>query len=107
MSPTLFSGIDINVANYQGNTALCLAGYLGDLEAVDNILASKPVRYTDNQGHHALHKACMMGHAHLIKLLMGHLEVVDWADVFGRTALILAAFGGYVYCVDMLLALVT
>lgn len=63
--------------------------------------------HLDLKGRHALHWACQGGHIEFMATLLEFVEPrelrLDVKDIYGRTPLILAAHGGYVECMKMLI----
>ncbi|MEK7339502.1 MAG: ankyrin repeat domain-containing protein, partial [Verrucomicrobiota bacterium] len=63
-------GASFNHVTPKGWTPTLLASYYGQEDVLAMILQSTPVDQREMKGNHALHLACMQGHASCIKILM-------------------------------------
>ena len=65
------------------------------------------VKADPRSGRHPLHWAAENGNGRVLEVLLeakGCSEDVDVEDIYGRTPLVLAAYGGYVECLKILIA---
>ncbi|XP_049303711.1 uncharacterized protein LOC105232825 isoform X1 [Bactrocera dorsalis] len=101
--------IDLEIEDYNGQTALNIAARNGHLEVVKLLLSfSQPcndgtgrmkrvdVNHADRDGWTPLRSASWGGHTEVVKLLISHPACkIDLADKEGRTALRAAAWSGH------------
>ena len=84
-------GININVLDKNGFTALIAASSLGKLATATLLLNhGADINILDDKGDSALNYAAMFGHADIVKLLLEHGADVAAKDIAGETALDLA-----------------
>ncbi len=106
----LKGGINPNIKNDKGNTPLIIAASLGDVDAVQNLLAYRSdVNAANNDGNTALIYAARYNHPRIIYELMRSYSMVTPVDVDmqnkqGQTALHWGALRGYEEVVMRLLA---
>ncbi|KAJ4745064.1 E3 ubiquitin-protein ligase XBAT32 [Rhynchospora pubera] len=129
VSLLLKSGVDINLRNFRGETALMQACQYGHWEVVQTLILYKAnIHKTDYlNGGTALHFASLNGHARCIRLLLADyvpsipdflstrsdqdieyenlLKLVNAKSDGGVTALHMAALNAHVECVQLLLDL--
>ncbi len=101
------AGIDVNIQNNRGNTALMLAAHAGHVEIVRELLAAPGIEVNkqDNNGNTALMEAAYGGDAGIVQQLLKAPGIdVNKQDSNGITALMEAAYGGHVEIVRELLA---
>ena len=110
-------GGDVAATDLEGRNCLSLAASLGhDSEAEillritlkDKKKKFEEIALADRLGRFPLHLACQGGHASFVQLLLFHMgknftDLVDSPDIYGRSALIMSAFGGYTQCIKLLL----
>ena len=99
-------GIDINIANKKGRTALYLASKAGHHEVVQLILEENGIgiNKVNTKGESALYWASRMGHNEVVKLLLEENGVdINKANNKGETALYPASKYGYYEVVQLLL----
>ena len=83
----LAGGVDINVGNVHGTTALMRAGSNGRIRMVRSLLnhGADPNK-SRNDGFTPLHLAAFFGHAEVVRILIEHGARVDAATRFGTSA---------------------
>ena len=83
----LANGVDINVGNVHGTTALMRAASNGRIRMVHSLLShgADPNR-SRNDGFTPLHLAAFFGHAEVVRVLVEHGARVDAATRFGTSA---------------------
>jgi hypothetical protein len=76
----------------------------GDLEKVKALLKASPdlVASRDETGRTPLHRAVLLGHKHVVELLLANNADVSARDNHGRTALDIASVGGSKDVIDLL-----
>ena len=87
--------------------ALSIAIQRNDTQAVERVLAKYPKAprdMIDYQGQMLLHKACDVGNADIVRLLLGHSALVNHVDESSQTPLLIAASRGNAPIVDLLLS---
>ncbi len=99
------AGVDINVEDDDGNTALLTASWSGNKEIVELLLANgADVNYeTDAYFYTALMRASGQGHAEIARLLLNHGANVNAEDDWQLTSLMRAAESGHFEVVRLLL----
>ena len=106
----LKGGVNPNVKNDKGNTPLIIAASLGDVDAVQNLLAYRSdVNAANNDGNTALIYAARYNRPRIVYELMRSYSMVAPVDVDqqnkqGQTALFWGASRGYEEVVQRLLA---
>jgi ankyrin repeat protein/nucleoside phosphorylase len=100
--------VDINLQDYNGQTALSVAARSGQTAAAKILLEVEKVRVNDQdfRGWTPLSWAALMGHTDVIKALLRTGKVdIDYRSKSGRTALSLAAGQGHSVTVNLMLDL--
>ncbi len=99
------SGVNLNVKNSDGTTALLSASSRGHYSTVEYLIkeAKADVKITDNVSHTALHKAAKSGHTDIVKLLCQSGAEINKRDIISFTPLHYASARGHVSTVDLLL----
>lgn len=106
----LKGGVNPNVKNDKGNTPLIISASLGDVDAVQNLLAYRSdVNAANNDGNTALIYAARYNRPRIVYELMRSYSMVAPVDVdqqnkLGQTALFWGASRGYEEVVQRLLA---
>ncbi|MCJ1236522.1 Ankyrin-2 [Varicellaria rhodocarpa] len=79
---------DVNVKNYQGQTALHFSTSKTNIDVARKLIAhGASARVKDKRGQLALHRAAAIGSVPMIKLLLEHKSPLNATDVAGYTAL--------------------
>lgn len=94
-------GTDLDAHAYNGDTALMIASYQGNLQAVRALLA-KGVQ-VNRPGWTALHYAAAAGADDIVRLLLDHSAAIDAASPNKTTPIMMAARGGHIMTVKLLL----
>lgn len=93
--------IDIDARAFNGDTALMIASFKGNLAAVEALLARGA------RVHHAgwtpLHYAAASGHDAIARLLLERAAVLDARSPNNTTPIMMAAWGGHILTVKLLL----
>ncbi|KAF5673468.1 ankyrin PH SEC7 domain-containing protein [Fusarium heterosporum] len=88
MDLLLSAGVNVDQQIYDGTSALMLAAYLGDLEAVSMLLKAKgSVKVTDDEGSSSLSHAMCSGNEEVIRLLLTAGASATHKDIYTRTPL--------------------
>ncbi len=99
-------GVNANIKDNDGNTAIIMASKNGDLEVVHALLHHEGVgvNIMDNDGFSALYYASEFGHSEVVHALLHHEGVdANIKDNDGNTALIIACKNGHCEVVHALL----
>lgn len=100
----LEKGMDVNIIDYFGRTALILAMKKGHKEIVNRLVESTPnINIIDNFGNTALIRASRRGYTEIVKLLIEAKADINIKDKNGRTALMIASIWGHEKVVKQLL----
>jgi ankyrin repeat protein len=100
----LKAGVDVNIKDEDGYTALILASYNGHTETVKILLESgADVNIKDEDGYTALITASSQGHAETVKLLLESGADVNAENKESFTALMYASLNGHIGTVKLLL----
>lgn len=94
-------GVNLEQASRNGDTAIMLAAFKGNVDAVKALLAKGA--QVNRAGWTALHYGAASGNNAILKLLLEHQARVDAPAPNGTTALMMAARGGHIYSVKLLL----
>ncbi len=94
-------GINIEAKARNGNNALMIASYTGNLAAVQALLEKGA--QVNRPGWTALHYAAAIGNNDIVQLLLDHHAYIDAASPNKTTPIMMAARGGYIYTVKLLL----
>ena len=102
----LAHGADVNQADNNSNTPLCIACLDGYDEVVTQLLAHKDidVNQSDNEDTSALHIVCYKGHRDIVTMLLAHGADVNQPNNQGATPLYFACQNGHTKIVTQLLA---
>ena len=93
----------VNLTNKSGNTPLIKAAMFGNLECVQLLLPKSHIDITDMCGRSALHWAVISGFTKVAVTLLNGGANINLPDRDGVRAIAMAAKGGHVSCVDLLL----
>jgi uncharacterized protein len=93
--------IDLELKSNNGDNALMIAAFKGNLEAVKALLARGAK--VNRPGWTALHYAAASGSQAILQLLLKHQANPDATSPNGTTALMMAARGGHILGVKLLL----
>jgi len=97
-------GNDINAMDSRGSTALIIAAYYNNAEAVKVLLnAGADTDLQDGMGNTALMGICFKGYPQIGKILLDHGVAVDTPNGNGATALTFAATFGHTDLIALLL----
>ncbi|MEN9868498.1 MAG: hypothetical protein RL748_4088 [Pseudomonadota bacterium] len=94
-------GVNLEHTARNGDSAIMLAAFKGNMEAVKTLL-DKGAK-VNRSGWTALHYGAASGNTAILKLLLAHQAQVDAPAPNGTTALMMAARGGHIYSVKLLL----
>jgi ankyrin repeat protein len=94
-------GTDIEIKARNGDTALMIAAYKGNKQAVDVLLAKGAE--VNRPGWTALHYAAAGGHNDIVQTLLDKYAYIDAASPNRTTPIMMAAWGGHIYTVKLLL----
>lgn len=94
-------GIDLEARSRNGDTALMIAAYRGNVPAVDALLERNAE--VNRPGWTALHYAAAIGNNEVIKRLLERSAYIDAESPNGTTPLMMAARTGHIYAVKLLL----
>ena len=101
----LSHGVDVNVTDWWGQTALFAAASRGNVEVVQTLLThGVDVNLTDQRGQTALFAAASVGNVEVVQVLLSHGVDVNVTDELGQTALFAAARVGNAGIVQTLLS---
>ena len=94
-------GIDLEAKARNGDTAMMLAAYKGNLRAVEAMLekGAEP----NKPGWTPLHYAATTGHHEIVKLLLDHSAYIDAESPNKTTPIMMAARGGHILTIKLLL----
>lgn len=93
--------IDIEAKTGNGDNALMIASYKGNKQAVEALLAKGAE--VNRPGWTALHYAAAVGSNEIVQLLLDRSAYIDAESPNKTTPLMMAARGGYIYTVKLLL----
>lgn len=94
-------GTDIEIKARNGDTALMIAAFKGHKHAVDVLLAKGA--QVNRPGWTALHYAAAGGHTEIVQTLLEKHAYIDAASPNRTTPIMMAAWGGHIYTVKLLL----
>jgi ankyrin repeat protein len=94
-------GTDIEIKARNGDTALMIAAFKGHRHAVDVLLAKGA--QVNRPGWTALHYAAAGGHTEIVQTLLEKHAYIDAASPNRTTPIMMAAWGGHIYTVKLLL----
>jgi len=94
-------GVDIEAKSHNGDDALMIASYEGNLPAVQALLAKGA--HVNRPGWTALHYAAAAGADDIVKLLIAHHANLDARSPNKTTPMMMAARGGHIMIVKTLL----
>lgn len=94
-------GTDIEINARNGDTALMIAAFKGRKHAVDVLLAKGA--QVNRPGWTALHYAAAGGHTEIVQTLLEKHAYIDAASPNRTTPIMMAAWGGHIYTVKLLL----
>ena len=94
-------GTDIEIKARNGDTALMIAAYKGNKPAVDALLAKGA--QVNRPGWTALHYAAASGNNEIVQLLIDKYAYIDAASPNNTTPIMMAARGGHILTVKLLL----
>lgn len=94
-------GTDINVKVNNGDTALMIAAYTANKAAVEALLAKGAA--VNKSGWTPLHYAAAAGDTDIVKMLLNKSAALDASSPNKTTPVMMAARGGHIYAVKMLL----
>lgn len=93
--------VNLELKSRNGDSALLIAAYRGNLKAVTDMLAkgAEPNR----PGWTALHYAAAVGRNDIVQLLLDHAAYIDAGSANGTTPMMMAARDGHILTVKLLL----
>jgi len=94
-------GIELETRARNGDTALMIAAFTGNLPAVQELLARDA--QVNQVGWTALHYAAAAGHDDIVRLLLEEHAYIDAESPNKTTPLMMAARGGFIMTVKLLL----
>ncbi|WP_442782554.1 ankyrin repeat domain-containing protein [Collimonas fungivorans] len=94
-------GIDLNLRARNGDTALMVASYKGDVAAVKALLDKEAE--PNNTGWTALHYAAAIGNNEIVQMLLDASAYIDAGSPNNTTPIMMAARGGKIETVKLLL----
>jgi uncharacterized protein len=94
-------GIDLEAKSYNGDTALMLAAYKGNKQAVEALLEKDAE--PNKPGWTALHYAAAIGNNEIVQILLDHSAYIDAESPNKTTPLMMAARAGRIMTVKLLL----
>jgi ankyrin repeat protein len=94
-------GTDIEIKARNGDTALMIASFTGNIPAVQTLLAKGA--HVNRPGWTALHYAAAGGHDEIVALLLDKSAYIDAASPNKTTPIMMAAYRGHIYTVKLLL----
>ncbi|RXZ38921.1 ankyrin repeat domain-containing protein [Oxalobacteraceae bacterium CAVE-383] len=94
-------GIDLEIRARNGDSALMIASYKGNVAAVKALLAKEA--QVNNQGWTALHYAAAIGNDEIVRMLLEESAYIDAESPNSTTPLMMAAGSGRVTTVKLLL----
>jgi ankyrin repeat protein len=94
-------GVNLELQARNGDSALLIAAYRGHFDAVKALLAkgAEPNR----TGWNALHYGAAVGRNDIVQLLLDNAAYIDAASANGTTPIMMAARGGHILTVKLLL----
>jgi ankyrin repeat protein len=97
-------GVDVNIKDKNGSTALIYASRNGYKDIVELLLKYKAdINIKNKFGNTALIYALRNGYKEIVELLLKYKADVNIKDNYGSTALILASYNGHIEIVELLL----
>ena len=93
-------GTDIEIKARNGDTALMIAAFKGNKQAVEVLLAKGA--QVNRPGWTALHYAATGGHNEIVQLLLDKSAYIDAASPNNTTPIMMAARGGHILTVKLL-----
>ncbi|SFA77622.1 hypothetical protein SAMN04515620_102302 [Collimonas sp. OK607] len=94
-------GIDLNLRSRNGDTALMIASYKGDVTAVKALLDKEAE--PNNTGWTALHYAAAVGNDEIVQMLLDASAYIDAGSPNNTTPIMMAARAGKIQTVKLLL----
>lgn len=94
-------GIDLNLRSRNGDTALMIASYKGDVAAVKALLDKEAE--PNNTGWTALHYAAAVGNDEIVQMLLDASAYIDAGSPNNTTPIMMAARAGKIQTVKLLL----
>ncbi|WP_246541340.1 ankyrin repeat domain-containing protein [Collimonas antrihumi] len=94
-------GIDLNLRSRNGDTALMIASYKGDVAAVKALLDKEAE--PNNTGWTALHYAAAIGNDEIVQMLLDASAYIDAGSPNNTTPIMMAARAGKIMTVKLLL----